>query len=65
VVQIWFGGVSASSSARVVGGFGLASIRLNSVWSEGVDMDFLRSSVPGSRGALVGQGVSGTYPVLL
>ena len=28
--------------------------------SEGVDMDFLRASDPGSLGGLVGQGVRGT-----
>ena len=32
----------------------------SSEWSDGVDMDFLSDSVPGSRGGLVGQGVSGT-----
>ena len=31
-------------------------------WSEGVDMDFLRESAPGSLGARVGHGVRGTYP---
>jgi len=30
---------------------------------EGEDRDFLRASVPCRRGALVGQGVRGTYPV--
>jgi len=29
--------------------------------SEGVDMDFLRTSEPGSLGVLWGQGVRGTY----
>ena len=29
-------------------------------WREGVDMDFLSDSVPGSLGGLLGQGVSGT-----
>ena len=37
------------------------SIRLKREWRAGEERDFLRPVVPGRGGALVGQGVSGTY----
>lgn len=54
--------VSASGKAgnRLAAGLASAMRPPNSECSDGVDIDFFSTSVPGSLGALVGQGVRGT-----
>ena len=58
-VDSWMGDWSDSEKNGRI--FGLESMSPNSEWRAGVDIDFLSSSVPGSLGALEGQGVKGTY----
>lgn len=43
----------------------MASMRVKRELRAGEERDFLSPVVPGRRGALVGQGVRGTYPLLL